>query len=572
MKYSVFKMLIILLFFSQNDFVYSNVNNLAYQILWQENFDKSNIKDWQIENELPGKEEPNWYVENGYLIQNANYGDSKKLLGTNIIYESRRFGDFTLLSNIVCGDDDYLGILFRYQDIDNYYRFLLSSDRKSINIDKKVDGEFTTLAKYTDEEWQKVKFSITIFLKKDTIKVYLNDNLFFNILDNQFPNGKIGFTSIKNRGSFFDDITLYSDYEISPVEIKQTITRGPYLQNVLDNHAVIMWNTALPTKSVIEYGESQHNTNVISDDILKTTHEIKIDSLKQETQYYYRIKVDDSLTEWYSFKTAVNPNSPFKFIAYGDTQMNFLRHTEIVEQIRKHDFDFILHCGDAVQRGLRSDWDTEFFEPLKQVLTSKPIYTAIGNHELNSKYFYENFSYPNSEHENYYSFSYGNAFFIFLDNPRAAYPNKEIYLDFKKGSEQYKWLESELSSERAQSSQWRFVISHVPSYVGGRQDSFKDCKDNLVPLFEKYNVDISFSGHVHGYERGVVNGVNYIVTAGGGGRIQNISDSSKKFQRISNTNFQLVYNFCVVEITNEKLKLIAYDNQGNKIDEFTLNH
>ena len=36
-------------------------------------------------------------------------------------------------------------------------------------------------------------------------------------------------------------------------------------------------------------------------------------------------------------------------------------------------------------------------------------------------------------------------------------------------------------------------------------------------MMEKYGVDVCFSGHMHGYERGDLNGVYYCVTGGGSG-------------------------------------------------------
>jgi len=563
------KILLILLYFFAYQFAFSNQENDMERgtVIWREDFATAEMKDWEIFNEATN-DTPNWFVEKGYLIQDTDYGDSKKLLGTDIINTKSNWDNFALRTNMVCADDDYIGVLFRYQDVNNYYRFLLSSQRKLISVDKKVDGKFTTLAMFTEEEWQYVKFSVTIILKQSNITVYLNDKLFFDINDDQFETGKIGFTSISNLGSFFDDITIYSDYKIKSIGTIQKITRGPYLQNVLNTHAVIMWNTGLPANSIVEYGLTKSETESVVIDKLTTKHEVRLENLKNGTEYYYRIKSNDLVGEWYSFKTAVGKESPFSFIAYGDTQMNFLRHKEITEQIEKNNFDFIVHCGDAVQRGPRSDWDVEFFEPLQKILTKKPIYAAIGNHELNSINYYENFSNPNSEHENYYSFEYGNSFFVFLDNPRAAYSDQEYYTDYKTGSEQYKWLESELSSEKAQKAEWLFVVSHVPSYVGGSQDFFQGCKEHLVPLFEKYKVDISFSGHVHGYERGEANGVNYIITAGGGGP-QNKAGAShlKKYE-----NFQLVYNYCVIDINNNSLSLKAFDNNGKMIDEVELKH
>ena len=45
-------------------------------------------------------------------------------------------------------------------------------------------------------------------------------------------------------------------------------------------------------------------------------------------------------------------------------------------------------------------------------------------------------------------------------------------------------------------------------------------RSDLVPLFEKYDVQMVFSGHDHDYERGTVNGIKYVVTGGGGERLR----------------------------------------------------
>jgi predicted phosphodiesterase len=536
-------------------------------IIWKDDFESGEMKDWKVINEVTD-EKPNWFIEKGYLIQDTDCGKTKELLGTNIINGSPEWHNYILRTNMVCADDDYIGVLFRFKDIDNYYRFLLSSQRRLICLEKKVNGEFIRLASFTDEEWQYVRFSVTIVLNESNIKVYLNDEPFFDVNDDQFSKGKIGFTSISNLGSFFDDVTVYSDYKIIPPVTKLKISRGPYLQNVLEDNAVIMWDTSIPVNSEVEYGLTKEETESIVDSLKTTKHEIKLDRLKQETVYYYRIKTGKLTGEWHSFKTAVKENTPFTFLAYGDTQLNFLRHNELTEQFIKHDFDFLINCGDVVQRGPRSDWDVEFFEPLKNILTNKPIYAAIGNHELNSENFYKNFANPNEEHENYYSFQYGNSFFIFIDNPRAGYPDREYYTDYRPGSDQYKWLEEQLASEKAQKAEWLFVVSHIPSYVAGSQEHYSGCKKHLVPLFEKYGVDVSFSGHVHGYERGEVNGVTYIITAGGGGA-QNKPDPEKIK---SYKDFKLVYNFCIIDINENTLSFKAFDKNNRGIDEFTVKH
>jgi len=555
------------IFTLQTDIYSGQTKETENTIIWQDNFNSLNLDVWEVYDEVVD-EKSNWYVDKGYLVQDTDSGDKSDLLGTNIISGNPEWDNYIIRTNVICADDDYIGVLFRYKNENNYYRFLLSSERKEIRVDKKVEGNFYNLSTFAEEEWQYVKFSITIFLKNENIKVYLNDRNFFEINDNQFSKGKIGLTSISNLGSFFDDITIYSDYKIEPQEIKYEITRGPYLQNITCDKAVIMWNTSLSSNSIVEYGLSKEAKWSVASSDPVTKHEIKLENLNPETDYYYRVKSDLLISDWFSLKTAAKENSPFSFIAYGDNQMNFLRHREIVEQISKHDFDFIIHCGDVVQRGPREDWDVEFFDPLKNILTSKPIYVAIGNHEQNSKNYYENFSNPNAEHENYYSLKYGNSFFVFVDNPRAGYPQKTHYTDYTIGSDQYKWLKAELSSDEAQNSEWLFVVSHVPSYVAGSQEHFIGNKKNLVPLFEKYGVDISFSGHIHGYERGYANGVKYIITAGGGGA-QN-KKSAEQLKKVK--SFKVVYNFCRIDIHDNLLLFKAYDINNQIIDEFELRH
>ncbi|MDQ7818638.1 MAG: metallophosphoesterase family protein [Melioribacteraceae bacterium] len=547
---------------------YNNLSNKVSQdnpILFSEDFNLGSLVDWHfIDEDISLKS--NWYCENGYLIQDTDAGNKKNLLGTMAIYDKNSFSNYVLKTNVVYTDDDFIGVIFKYKNQKNYHRFILSSENQSIRLDKKIDGELISIKEISNQEWHQCKFSIALFVNPDSIHVYLDDSKVFSIVNEDELPGKVGFVSISNLGSFFDDITLYSKYQIKIREEFLSIVRGPYLQNLLGDSVTIMWRTNQLSNSVVEYYSEKENINEVLANSISKLHEIKLTDLQHSTKYYYRVKSGEVASNWCSFTTPVNISDEFSFIVYSDTQLNFLRHHEIADQIKKHQFDFILHCGDAVQRGPRNDWDTEFFNPLKEILTGKPIYCAMGNHELNSQNYYLNFSNPAPSHENFYSFKFANSFFIFLDNPLAAYPERTFFTDFKPGSIQYEWLKNQLSSREAQKSDWIFVISHVPSYVFGTQEKYSDCKENLVPLFEKYHVDFSFSGHVHGYERGNVNNVNYVVTAGGGGALN--KPSSVKLSNLP--RFNITYNYCHLTVKNKTLAMKVYDINGNLIDEVLL--
>ncbi len=148
-----------------------------------------------------------------------------------------------------------------------------------------------------------------------------------------------------------------------------------------------------------------------------------------------------------------------------------------------------------------------------------PIYTILGNHEGDSKYYYQYMANPEPEY--YYTFTYGNAQFFMIDTDRKV----------NTGSKQYEWLEEELKKSQAT---WKFAVHHHPPYSSDESDygdAYRGPSERgdkslqpLVKLYEKYGLDICFYGHIHDYERtwpikdNKVNreeGVIYIQTGGG---------------------------------------------------------
>jgi hypothetical protein len=537
-------------------------DSIKSNIIWSDCFEQNTLSNWQIHDEDP-EESSDWHIEKGYLVQTTETGDSKKLIGTNIVSGNVDWKNYVVKSDLIYTDDDYVGVLFRYQNEANYYRFIFSFKFKTIRLDKKVSDKVSEIKILENQPLDTCKYSIVISAQDDLIKIYLNEKLVIEAKDNQLKNGKIGFTSLGSLASFFDDVFVYSNYKIDSSIQPDKIVRGPYIQSVLADSAIIRWNTNFSCISKVEYGLKPEPQFSIITPNSKNNHEVTLKNLSGGTKYYYRVFYGDKSTEWYSFKTAPANNVPFNIIIYSDNQLNFLRHKEIVNNFSKRDYDFIIDCGDVVQRGLRKDWDTEFFEPLSSVISQKSLFSVPGNHELNSKYFYQNFSYPNSQHENYYSFKYSNCFFIFMDNPFSAYPENKEYTDYKIGSPQYIWLEEQLDSKEAQSADWLFVISHVPIAIPGIPGAYPDSEQQIVPLFQKYGVDFSFSGHLHGYKRGEEGGVNYFITGGGGGALFKRNKESARKQN----SFLRIFNYCYLSIDDKKISFKAFDIDNKLFDE-----
>src|SRR6185295_17887575 len=145
-------------------------------------------------------------------------------------------------------------------------------------------------------------------------------------------------------------------------------------------------------------------------------------------------------------------------------------------------------------------------------------------------------------------------------------------------SDMYNWLEQSLARSTAT---WKFVVHHYPPY-SSYADDFGDTKmersllgdedaRGLVPLYEKYGVDIVFDGHIHLYERTwpirrnkVVDhdGVIYVTTGGAGGDTEIAAPTRSWFTNTVRT----VHHFCYCAINGNSLQFKAIDENGQLFD------
>lgn len=358
------------------------------------------------------------------------------------------------------------------------------------------------------------------------------------------------------------------------------IVAGPYLQHVTQTSITIMWETNQPCTSAAEYGQAEwlkkdKSTplkNSVEENSNKTIHELDLKGLNVQTDYFYRVTSVNSegkkvASEIYSFQTAVRRESPFAFVVIGDNRTYPERFAKITARAWAERPNFIINVGDVVTNGnIKEQWIKEYLEPAADLMRRVPTYVAIGNHERNADWYYKYVSYPKPE--NYYSFDYGNAHFSIIDS------NKDLSSD----SEQYKWLSEDLRSSK---TPWKFVYHHHPPYSSDENDygdTYKGKSElgdtnvrQLVPLYEKYKVDIVWYGHIHDYERtwplreGKVDqkrGVIYIQTGGGGAELENFAPTRSWFTAKVMSNWQ----YCLVTIHNGTLRMMAYDIDGRMYD------
>jgi type II secretory pathway pseudopilin PulG len=100
------------------------------------------------------------------------------------------------------------GIVFRYEDIDNYYRFILNSS--AIKLEKVINGStsilYSTNRIFNVNAWYKLKATAS----DSTINLYLDDTPLAIINDTDLSRGAIGLAGLNSAQVYFDNVALTS--------------------------------------------------------------------------------------------------------------------------------------------------------------------------------------------------------------------------------------------------------------------------------------------------------------------------------------------------------------------------
>lgn len=175
-------------------------------------------------------------------------------------------------------------------------------------------------------------------------------------------------------------------------------------------------------------------------------------------------------------------------------------------QLSKKEYDIFLLPGDlAYADGMQSLWDS-FGRLVEPYASKRPWMVTQGNHELESipiiypnsfKAYNARWKMPYKESGStsnlYYSFNAFGSHVIMLGS----------YADFDADSDQYKWLEADLSKVDRTVTPWLIALIHAPWYNtnSAHKGDGESMRKAMEKMMYKARVDIIFAGHVHAYER-----------------------------------------------------------------------
>jgi Icc-related predicted phosphoesterase len=366
---------------------------------------------------------------------------------------------------------------------------------------------------------------------------------------------------------------------------------GPYLNNATTSSIDIVWETDRPADFVIEYGQQVPmdkkitlNTQTINRENIvakeSNIYTVKLDNLDPETPYFYTIKAkarDGSVMESgiLTFSTAVKENSSYAFAVIGDTEARPHINDRVCKMVWEERPNFLMLVGDLTDGGTEDhkfEWNYEYFQGVTQLASRVPVFPVAGNGE-EDLYWYDQY-HVLPEPEGYYSYKYGNAEFFMLNSNRPE--------EFAPGEKQYIWLEEQLKKSTAV---WKFVAHHHAPYSAdeddygnawrGKGDLGDKAIRKIVPLYEKYNVNMVFFGHLHTYQRTLPirnniidkqNGVIYVQGGGGGGNLEDFAPSRAWFSAKTYRG----HHYFMVTVHGNELNFRMYDTEGRLKDYLDL--
>jgi len=267
-------------------------------------------------------------------------------------------------------------------------------------------------------------------------------------------------------------------------------------------------------------------------------------------------------------------------IAFGDSGSGSDDQKTIAKLIDREEFDAVVHTGDlAYDNGTKDELKERFLDVYSNKIKTK-FYPSIGNHDNRTDSagpYLDLFALPTDQlneedKERYYSADIGNVHLVSLDTndslERISQANKTDMAD---------WLRRDL--RRVADNKVIIVFFHHPPFNAGLHDPEIKVRQKLVPIFDKFGVDLVLSGHDHNYQRTCPmlysqtkftcrsDGVPYIITGGGGKSLYDLDANLPEYIEFT----KLSSHFLKIDVLPWSITMSVISDNGDLIETVIFN-
>ena len=315
------------------------------------------------------------------------------------------------------------------------------------------------------------------------------------------------------------------------------ITAGPYVTNVTGTSFTVIFTTNMDAVGWVEIApdDGTHFYNVereawydkrgLGRKPIGKTHKITVSGLEPGTTYRYRAMTKGVLEQEHR-----------KSIVYTEGYGTDLKKHPCKVTTRKENYDKLcfsmvndVHSADSVFRKLfadaRNKYDfvcfngdmlsavdseamimSDYMKSAAKLFADRtPIHYVRGNHEYRGNDALKLYDYIDTPGgKTYYSFTYGDFFFLFLDGGEdkcmSDVRNLDIMITEDYVKEEAEWLQQQIQIPQFKNSAVLIAFCHMPPQPKGWYGNATVHKYLAQPL-DKAGLDLMLCGHIHKFKQ-----------------------------------------------------------------------
>lgn len=356
--------------------------------------DNSSLSQWTIVDEGTKSGPSAWQIVNGEFCEPSNiYGPDASRIdhrkGTYAYWNDPRamaWADYKCEVSLRTTDDDGMGVMFRYQNPNNYYKFDMDRQRSFRTLLKMVNGVETTLASAASGYPQNTQMKISVCAVGSQIHILLDGvNVFGGaVTDTDLMTGTVALYDWGCTGLCFDHFSARTMN--ASVGAADDVYEAKAGQRV--SAASVLENDTLPTEATAELVTFPQHGQITfrRDGTFDYTPEADFGG---KDRFTYRAVCGESYDTATVTLKVDTPNS-FTFVILPDTQIYSLQYpaiytcqtTWIAEHKEALKLAFVLHEGDITHTRTEQEWINASASMDILDAADVPYAIVMGNHDL----------------------------------------------------------------------------------------------------------------------------------------------------------------------------------------------
>lgn len=302
-------------------------------------------------------------------------------------------------------------------------------------------------------------------------------------------------------------------------------THGPYLQNVTNHSATIIFTTdrmivpGVMIKSGNKPYELVQNSHEGLIDVGDNIHKIYIENLGEGQEYEYKLFACE-IKEYRPYKctfgdTIISKSFKFKTFKKGTEELKFTVFCDVHDRANKlgkylsnNDIDsqdcYFLNGDIMGHIEEEAQLYSSFLDTcVSRFASEKPFIYVRGNHETRGKFARQLKDYLNFPDDKYYfAQTIGIVRFIVLDGGEDKPDSSKEYsglTDFDSfRNEELQWLKNEVASDAFKTANYKIVIIHMPIIKNKKNwYGMQVLAEQFGPVLKEAKIDLMISGHLH---------------------------------------------------------------------------